>query len=110
MALIVSDTTPLNYLVLIDAVELLPRLYMRVLIPIAVYEELNHPRTPEAVTLWMSYLPSWLEVVGPSSPPDPALSHLDFGEAQAIALALARRADLLLIDERDGTATALARA
>jgi predicted nucleic acid-binding protein len=109
MALIVSDTTPLNYLVLIDAVELLPRLYAQVLIPVAVYEELSHPRTPAAVRLWMSHVPSWLEVVSPSSPSDPALSHLDVGEAQAIALALDRRADLPLIDERDGTATALAR-
>jgi predicted nucleic acid-binding protein len=33
MAVIVSDTTPLNYLVLIEAVEVLPRLYGRILIP-----------------------------------------------------------------------------
>jgi predicted nucleic acid-binding protein len=41
MAVIVSDTTPLNYLVLIEAVEILPRLYGRVLIPPAVREELR---------------------------------------------------------------------
>jgi predicted nucleic acid-binding protein len=109
MAVVVSDTTPLNYLILIDAVKLLPRLYARILVPAAVCEELSQPRTPEAVRLWMSHPPFWLEVISPASPPDPALSHLDAGEAQAIALALERRADLLLIDERDGTATALAR-
>jgi predicted nucleic acid-binding protein len=99
----------LNYLVLIEAVELLPRLYTRVLLPCAVWEELNHPRTPEAVRLWMSQLPTWLEIICPASPLDTELSNLDTGEAQAIALALERRADLPLIDERDGTATALAR-
>ncbi len=41
--------------------------------------------------------------------PDRTLSHLDDGEAQAIALALEHRADLLLLDERDGTAAARAR-
>ena len=50
--------------------------------------------------------PSWLEVVNSTLPPDPALSHLDVGEAQAIALGLEHRADLLLLDERDGTVAA----
>jgi predicted nucleic acid-binding protein len=40
---------------------------------------------------------------------DSTLAHLDEGEAHAITLALERRADLLLIDERDGTAAARAR-
>ena len=63
MPAIVSDTTPLNYLVLIDAVDLLPRLYQRVLIPPAVRDELTRPKTPETVRLWMIQPPSWLEVV-----------------------------------------------
>lgn len=87
MPVIVSDTTPLNYLVLIEAAEILPRLYTRVLIPPAVREELNQPNTPA----------SWLEVVSPRLPPDPALSHLDAGETQAIALVLEYQAELLLL-------------
>jgi predicted nucleic acid-binding protein len=74
MPVIVSDTTPLNYLVLIEAVDILPRLYTRVLIPPAVREELNQPNTPELVRSWLAQSPSWLEVVSPSLPPDPALS------------------------------------
>lgn len=106
MAVIVSDTRPLNYLVLIDAIEVLPRLYGRVLIPLAVREELNQPSTPEPVRVWLRRPPSWLELVSPTRAPDPALSKLDLGEAQAITLALECRADLLLIDERDGTIAA----
>jgi hypothetical protein len=34
--IVIADTTPLNYLVLIDQPNLLPRLYGRVLIPPAV--------------------------------------------------------------------------
>src|SRR6266571_3788208 len=54
-------------------------------------------------------IPSWLEVTKPMLVPYRTLSHLDDGEAQAIALALEHRADLLLLDERDGTAAARAR-
>ncbi len=40
MAVIVSDTTPLNYLVLIGAIDILPGLYIRVFVPPAVKAEL----------------------------------------------------------------------
>ncbi len=40
MQAIVADTTPLNYLVLIQAVDILPNLYRKVLIPPAVKAEL----------------------------------------------------------------------
>ena len=106
MPAIVSDTTPLNYLVLIEAAQLLPRLYQRVLIPPAVRDELTPPRAPETVRFWMAHPPSWLEVVTPALPPDLALSHLDDGEIQAIALALEYQAELLLLDERDATIAA----
>ena len=33
MTVVVADTTPLNYLALIDEIEVLPRLYGRVLAP-----------------------------------------------------------------------------
>jgi predicted nucleic acid-binding protein len=109
MAVVVSDTTPLNYLVLIEAIDVLPRLYGRVLIPAAVWGELAQPGTPEAVLKWLAQSPAWLEVTNSKVSPDPTLSHLDDGEAHAITLALERRADLILLDERDGAAVARAR-
>src|SRR5438552_1647227 len=45
MQSIVADTTPLNYLVLIQAAEILPNLYRTVLIPPAVKAELAHANT-----------------------------------------------------------------
>jgi len=42
MRAIVADTTPLNYLVLIQAADILPNLYRTVLIPPAVKAELAH--------------------------------------------------------------------
>ncbi len=39
--MVVSDTSPINYLVLIGQINVLPTLYGRVLIPQSVYEELG---------------------------------------------------------------------
>jgi predicted nucleic acid-binding protein len=41
--MVVSDTSPLDYLVLIGQINVLPALYGRVLIPQSVYEELGAP-------------------------------------------------------------------
>jgi predicted nucleic acid-binding protein len=79
--LVVSDTSPLNYLVLIEAVHLLPKLVSGVLIPPTVAAELAHPRTPAVVRQWISNPPPWLEIVAPMNV-DPSLD-LDRGEAQS---------------------------
>ncbi len=107
MLVVVSDTAPLNYLVWIEAVDVLPRLYGRVLIPPAVLEELSQSNTPDPVRLWLQNPPAWLEILSPRFPPDPRFFHLDSGEQAAILLALEQGANLLLIDERDGTRAAL---
>ena len=43
----VADAGPLHYLILIDCVEILARLFDRVLIPLAVRDELIHPGAPQ---------------------------------------------------------------
>jgi predicted nucleic acid-binding protein len=43
---VVSNTSPLNYLVLIELQHLLPALFGRVLIPEAVHRELRSPAAP----------------------------------------------------------------
>ena len=60
--IVVADTTPLRYLVVIAREHLLPSLYGRVLIPPAVAEELNHKSTPDVVRKWFAARPSWLEI------------------------------------------------
>jgi len=99
--IVVADTTPLRYLVVIEHENLLPTLYGRVLIPPAVAEELGHPSTPDAVRTWLAAAPNWLEVRQPARTLESEVD-LDKGEQQAIALAEEVAADLLLIDERDG--------
>jgi predicted nucleic acid-binding protein len=100
--IVISDTTPLNYLALIGQQELLARLFERVIIPQAVWAELQAAGTPEPVRSWVVSAPEWLEVRQAKLPADAALSTLDPGEQEAILLAQELHADLLLIDDRDG--------
>jgi predicted nucleic acid-binding protein len=100
--IIVSDTTPLNYLVLIGQADLLSQLYQRVIIPPAVYAELQRANTPAPVKQWIVNHPAWLEVRPITVTLDRMQSVLDEGECEAIALAGEVGADLLLIDDRQG--------
>lgn len=103
----VSDTSPLNYLILIELQDILPKLFDRILIPEAVHRELQSPAAPEPIKRFVASAPSWLEVrVAPEI--DPALGHLDSGEQEAIALAVALGAESVLLDERKGRQAARA--
>jgi len=109
MQAIVADTTPLNYLVVIEVVDILPRVYGRVLVPPAVKAELSDPKTPVMVSRWIAQSPSWVYVVPLRTPADSSLLHLDAGEREAIALASGQQNSLLLMDKRDGTTAARSR-
>jgi predicted nucleic acid-binding protein len=103
MRVVVSDTSPIHYLVLIGEVNLLAALYERIIIPSSVAAELTRFRTPEAVRQWINQPPSWLEVIVPSSQSNlGTLGHLDLGERDALLLALEAKADLVLMDDREG--------
>jgi len=100
---VISDTSPIHYLVLIGQADLLPALYTEVLIPEAVAEELNQSETPEPVRHWITHRPSWLQVVPvKTSLSLVSLADLDRGEHDAILLALHLKADLVLMDDREG--------
>ncbi len=47
--IVVADTSPLNYLIQIDEVGLLPAIFGQVLLPTAVARELLHPNAPRKV-------------------------------------------------------------
>ncbi|MCL4743133.1 MAG: hypothetical protein KJZ54_13125 [Phycisphaerales bacterium] len=105
--LIVADSSPLNILIRIGCVDVLPALFGVVTIPPEVLSELSDLRTPESVRMFVAAPPTWLNVrsakVVENIPP------LDAGEAAAISLARELRADALLIDEKDGRRAATER-
>ena len=86
MTIVIADTSPINYLVLIGEIEILPRLYPRVVIPQEVFSELIDEGAPVEVREWTTQYPRWLEVRSVANR-DRSLMDLDAGEGSAIALA-----------------------
>jgi predicted nucleic acid-binding protein len=105
--IVVADSGPLHYLILLEHIELLRRFYGQVLVPEPVAAELSAAAAPAVVREWMRKPPSWVEVRPvPSDAVSTITDDLDFGERAAIALAETVHADLLLIDEAAGRAEA----
>jgi predicted nucleic acid-binding protein len=99
--IVVADTSPINYLVLIGHVEILALIYQQVLVPRAVFEELNAADAPAQVRAWLAQKPRWLEVRSHEPTPDTSLDYLGRGERAAIALAQSVKADRLIVDDGD---------
>jgi len=107
LKIIVSDTTAIIHLSKINALDLLNALYSEILIPQAVYDELIKlgKTQPGAMQVMNA---SWIKVVSISDPVvvEKLRARLDLGESEAIALALEKNADVLIIDEAIGRAVA----
>ena len=105
--IVVADSGPLHYLILLEQAELLYRFYGEVIIPEAVLRELTAGKAPHLVRDWFSKPPSWFRVQSVSSDQLALVTaELDPGEREAITLAQLLGADLLLIDEAIGRAEA----
>lgn len=97
--LVVSDASPLRYLILVGSADVLPKLFGRVVAPPEVIAELSRPKTPEAVRSWVAARPDWLEVKGPAQTME--AKGLGLGEREAISLAQEMKAEAVLLDDRD---------
>ena len=106
MRLVIADTGPINYLILIGHIDILPALFERVILPNVVRDELFSCKAPSAVRAWIASIPDWIEVATVSGTDDAALQDIDLGERAAIRLAAALHADLLLMDDRKGVRAA----
>lgn len=103
--IIVSDTSPLSGLAIVNQLSILPKLYQKVIIPVAVKQELTFSKNPQFLIDSINNA-DWLEE---RKPTNISLinslqidNNLDIGESEAICLALELSADFLLIDERLG--------
>jgi len=90
----VSDTGPVNYLILLGHVGILPVLFEKIVIPSAVHSELNDVDTPAQVRSWIASPPGWISVwqAPVQTPLDPLLASLDPGEREAIRLSFTHNA------------------
>ena len=105
--LVVADSSPLHYLILVDHANLLRSLYGTVTIPTSVANELTHANAPRVVSEFVKSPPEWLLVQSPCDLL--TIDEIDEGERAAISLALELGANLLLIDDLDGRRAAVQR-
>jgi len=102
--IVVSDTSPLSSLYLIDQLPLLPAVFGKIIVPEKVWEELLVLETDFGHDLSLLKSAPWLEVCPASDVAEVRRLQrfLDAGESQAIVLAKELHADYLLIDEMEG--------
>ena len=95
--IVISDTSPVNYLLLIGELGVLQALFGKVVLPQAVLRELQHPLAPPVVRAWACALPDWIEVR--TTTRHAMIDGLGDGEVEAMLLAEELRADLILMDD-----------
>lgn len=98
--IIISDTTPIHYLILINREKILPALFGAIVIPAAVAVEMRHVRTPAAVRQWIAVPPIWTQIKQASPAFTQNIGGLGAGETAAIALAIEDNAVAVLMDDR----------
>lgn len=98
--IVVADTSPLIVLINIGQIDLLPKLFHSVLVPPEVVSELRGSRASPSVSQFAASPPAWLKIQAPRR----LVSGLSLhpGEVAAISLAIELRAELLLMDEKEG--------
>lgn len=103
--LVISNTSPLLNLAIINRLHLIREQFTEITIPSVVLKELrideNIPGSPQ---LREGYEADWIKVKAVENQAFVQLlkRELDEGEAEAIALGIELKADLVLLDERDG--------
>jgi predicted nucleic acid-binding protein len=99
---VVSNSSPLTALAAIHRFDILKQLFVSVLIPEAVHDEVfNSSKASD-------FLPGYIEVIPLTSATSAQFlnMNLHIGESEAIALALERRADLIILDDKLARETA----
>lgn len=99
--IVVSDTTPLRYLIEIEQVQILENLFGKIVIPEKVADELQRAKTPQKVKDWMLARPDWLEVRKADLTLFTPQKKIDDGEREAFALAIELNADAILLDDKN---------
>lgn len=105
--IVIADTSPINYLVLINENDLLPLTFNTVVVPSAVWAELQAAGSPAAVKNWIGTKPNWVDIQAASA--IDVTIQLGAGESEAISLAQEIQADLVLIDDRKARRVAIER-
>ena len=107
--IVVSDNSVLSCLAEMGELDLLRRLYGKVVVTETIRLEAVHPGAPESLKRFFSTKPDWVSVIPDQMPYLEETAALDAGEASAITLAWQHRASsLLILDEKRGRRVASA--
>ncbi len=104
--IVISDTSILSGLVKIGQIDILQKLFGRVIITVEIVSECSHPLAPSGLGELLSSTSDWLVIEECEGPYHPETRALDKGEASAITLASTLDDRLLLIDEQAGRSIA----
>ena len=105
MALVISDASTLILLAAVNRLELLREFYSEITIPAAVWQEVvvEGGERPGASAVRTAHEKGWIKVVKVEEQHLLRLLNRDLhaGEAEVIALAVERKAELVLLDETE---------
>lgn len=107
--IVVSDTSPICYLLLINQIDILRTLYSSVTISKTVANELRASESPPVVKHWIANPPDWLQIQSIETPQEIELEKLDPGEREAILLAEKINANLVILDDKAARQIAMKR-
>ncbi len=99
--IVVCDTSPLCYLLLIEQIQILPQLFRQITIPPAVQNELLAEQTFNQIQTWIIDLPAWVNIQPVPQRLDNLPANLETGEQEAISLAVSLQASLIILDDWD---------
>lgn len=105
--IVISDTTPLNYLILIGEEGVLSQIFGQVHVTPAVLMEMKRSKAPDPVRLWAETPPPWITIRAPARILNTLRPRLHEGEIHTISLAEEIRiveqlkVDWVIIDDWD---------
>lgn len=105
MSTFVADASPFTHLAAIGRAGLLREIYGTVLVPARIWQEMAEAGQgrPGEVELRQAVAGGWVVVESVAGPvPSVNLSLLHPGEIEALQLAIAKKADLVILDEKSG--------
>ena len=98
MKSVVCDTGPVNYLVQIESVWLIPSLFEPVILPRSCLRELLSESAPGRVRQWADSLPSWMEIREGSSTELSSQKGLSDADIEVLILAIETKSVVLMDD------------
>jgi predicted nucleic acid-binding protein len=105
--IVICDTSPICYLLLIEQIQILSQLFTQITIPPAVQKELLAEQTFSQIQVWIADLPPWVNLQPVPQLLDNLPPNLGAGEREAISLAVSLQSNLIILDDWDARQAAL---